>query len=387
MSLLSLLDSTENQSNKLDRRSFIKKIGAVGVGTAAAAASMVAAPTVWAQGKSYNWRMVTTWSSEMPVLHAGAQRFAKRVEEMSQGRMEIQVYAGGELIPPLGTFDAVSQGTVEVGSGASYYWAGKCPAGQWFSSVPFGFNAQGINTWLYSGGGLQLWEEVYAPFGLVPRPQGNAGVQMGGWFRKKIESVDDFKGLKMRIPGLGGKVVAKAGGTVVLLAGGEIYTSLERGVIDATEWVGPLHDLRMGFYQATKYYYYPGWHEPGSVLEVIFNKKAYDALPGDLKIILDVASAEVNMWMLCEFESQNGEALQTLVTKHQVELLRFPDTVLADFRKLSEETLEEEAAKDSMTRKVHEAFKAFKAKVGGWNEISEKSYYDHIVQLGREKKA
>jgi TRAP-type mannitol/chloroaromatic compound transport system substrate-binding protein len=385
MSLLSLIDPVKEEGKNLDRRSFIKKIGAASLGVAAAAT--VSAPAVWAQGKTYNWRMVTTWPPEMPVLQTGAQRFAKRVEEMSQGRMKIQVYAGGELVPPLGVFDAVSQGTVEVGSGASYYWAGKCPAGQWFSSVPFGFNPQGINTWIYSGGGLQLWEEVYAPFNVVPRPQGNTGVQMGGWFRKKIESVNDFKGLKMRIPGLGGKVVSKAGASVVLLAGGEIYTSLERGVLDATEWVGPLHDLRMGFYQATKYYYYPGWHEPGTTLEVIFNKKAYDDLPSDLKAIIDAAAAETNLWSLCEFESQNGQALETLVTQHGVELLRFPDSVLSDFRKMAEESLEEEAAKDAATKKVHEAFKAFKAKIGGWNEIAEKSYYDHIFHYVRAQKA
>jgi len=325
--------------------------------------------------------MVTTWPPEMPVLQTGAERFARRVEEMSGGRIKIQVYAGGELVPPLGTFDAVSQGTVEVGSGASYYWAGKVPAGQWFSAVPFGFNPQGINAWFYSGGGLQLWEEVYAPFNLVPRPQGNTGVQMGGWFNKKINTIDDFKGLKMRIPGLGGKVVAKAGGTVVLLAGGEIFTSLERGVIDATEWVGPLHDLRMGFYQAAKYYYYPGWHEPGTTLEVIFNKKVYDELPPDLKATLDAAAAETNLWSLCEFEAQNGAALDKLVNEHHVQLERFPDPVLNDLRKLSAEVLEEEAAKDPMAKKVHEAFKAFKAKLEGWGKVSEKAYYDYIAYL------
>lgn len=365
----------------LERRSFLKKAGMAGAAAVAGTmASTAAAPVIWAQDKSYQWKMVTTWPPEMPVLQTGAQRFAKRVEELSQGRMKIQVYAAGELVPALGTFDAVSQGTVEAGSGASYYWAGKVPAAQWFSAVPFGFNPQGINTWFYSGGALKLWEEVYAPFNLVPRPQGNTGVQMGGWFRKKIESVNDFKGLKMRIPGLGGKVIAKAGGTVVLLAGGEIYTSLERGVIDATEWVGPLHDLRMGFYQATKYYYYPGWHEPGTTLEVIFNKKAYDELPGDLKAILDAVAAETNLWSLCEFEAQNGEALETLITKHGVELLRFPDSVLNDFRKLSDEVLVEEAAKDPACKKVHEAYLAFKAKLARWGEISEKAYYDTIAE-------
>ncbi|MCK8603407.1 TRAP transporter substrate-binding protein [Desulfoferrobacter suflitae] len=379
MSLLSVLEMPKDQTAKVDksRRDFIKKVGAVGA--AAVATTAVSAPYVWAQGKTYNWKMVTTWPPELPILQTGSERFARRVEEMSNGRMKIQVYAGGELVPPLGTFDAVSQGTVECGSGAAYYWAGKVPAAQWFSAVPFGFNPQMINAWFYSGGGLQLWEEVYAPFNVVPRPQGNTGVQMGGWFNKKIESVDDFKGLKIRIPGLGGKVVAKAGATVVLLAGGEIYTSLERGVIDATEWVGPLHDLRMGFYQAAKYYYYPGWHEPGTCLEVIFNKKAYDALPSDLKAILDAAAAETNMWSLCEFESRNGEALETLVNEHKVELLRFPDSVLTDFQKLSAEVLEEEAEKDAAAKKVNEAFKAYRKKLGGWNKVSEKAYQDYIA--------
>jgi TRAP-type mannitol/chloroaromatic compound transport system substrate-binding protein len=240
-------------------------------------------------------------------------------------------------------------------------------------------NAQGMNAWFYAGGGLELWDEVYAPFNVIARPQGNTGVQMGGWFNKKIESVDDFKGLKMRIPGLGGKVISKAGGTVVLKAGGEIFISLERGVIDATEWVGPLHDLRMGFYQAAKYYYYPGWHEPGTCLEVMFNRQKFEDLPSDLKAVLFAAAAETNMWSLSQFEARNGAALETLVEKHGVELTRFPDSVLNDFRKLAEETMEEEAEKDPMARKVHDAFNKFKAQVGGWGEVSERAYYDVVA--------
>ncbi|MGD9018286.1 MAG: TRAP transporter substrate-binding protein, partial [Desulfobacterales bacterium] len=340
----------------MKRRDFLKKTGVAAV--AAAAASTMAAPAVIAQ-KKYMWKMVTTWPPNLPVLQTGAERFAKRVEEVSEGRLKIQVFAGGELVPPLGVFDAVSDGTVECGSGASYYWAGKVPAAQWFAAVPFGFNPQGINAWFYSGGGLQLWEEVYAPFNVVPRPQGNTGVQMGGWFRKEMKSIDDYKGLKMRIPGLGGKVIAKAGGTVVLLPGGEIFTSLERGVIDATEWVGPMHDLRMGFYKAANYYYYPGWHEPGTCLEVIFNKKAYESLPKDLQAIVDAVAAETNMWSLSEFEAGNGAALQTLISEHNVNLVRFPDQLLDSLRDLAKETMEEEADKDAMSRKVHEAFKTF----------------------------
>ncbi len=360
----------------MERREFLKKTGVAAA--AAVASTVVAAPAVQAQ-KKYQWKMVTTWPPNLPVLQVGAERFAKRVEEVSEGRMKIQVFAAGELVPALGVFDAVSQGTVECGSGAAYYWAGKVPAAQWFTSVPFGLNAQGINAWFYGGDGLKLWEEVYAPFNLIARPQGNSGVQMGGWFRKKMETIDDFKGLKMRIPGLGGKVIAKAGGTVVLLPVGDIFTSLERGVIDATEWLGPMHDLRMGFYKAAQYYYYPGWHEPGTCLEVMFNKKKYDELPADLKGIIDMCAMETNLWSLSMFEAGNGAALQELITKHKVELIRFPDALLDELRKMAKETMEEEAEKDPVSRKVHESFKKFKEQVGVWGSVSENAYYNVIA--------
>lgn len=360
----------------MERREFLKKTGVAA--TAALAGSAVAAPAVLAK-KTYNWKMVTTWPPNLPVLQTGAERFAERVKEASGGQINIQVFAAGELVPALNVFDAVSDGTVEVGSGAAYYWAGKVPAAQWFAAVPFGLNPQGINAWFYSGGGLKLWEEVYAPFNLVPRPQGNTGVQMGGWFRKEMKTIDDYKGLKMRIPGLGGKVIAKAGGTVVLLPGGEIFTSLERGVIDATEWVGPMHDLRMGFYKAAQYYYYPGWHEPGTCLEVMFNKKVYDSLPKDLQALLDAVAMETNLWSLCEFEAGNGAALEKLITEHKVKLVRFPETLLDTLRKMAKETMEEEADKDAMSRKVHEAFKKFKARVGVWGTVSENAYYNVIA--------
>ena len=360
----------------MKRRDFLKKAG---MGTAAAVATTaVNAPAILAK-KTYRWKMVTTWPPKLPVLQEGCERLAKRIGEVSDGRLQIQVFAAGELVPALGIFDAVSQGTVEVGSGASYYWAGKAPAAQWFAAVPFGLNAQGLAAWFHGGDGLKLWEEVYAPFNLIPRPGGSTGVQMGGWFNKKINSIKDYKGLKMRIPGLGGKVVAKAGGTVVLLPGGEIFTSLDRGVIDATEWVGPLHDLRMGFYQAAKYYYYPGWHEPGTYLEYFFNKKAYEALPKDLQHIIDVTCMENEHWVLSQFDARNGAALQELITKHKVQLIKFPDEVLNDLRKLADEVVAEEAAKDAMSTKVNNAFKKFQKVVGTWGTVSEKAYYDTIA--------
>jgi TRAP-type mannitol/chloroaromatic compound transport system substrate-binding protein len=361
----------------MKRRDFIKKAGVVA--GSAAAASTIAAPAVWAKGKTYKWKMVTTWPPNFPVLQTGAERFAKRVNEATEGRITIDVFAGGELVPALGVFDAVSNGTVECGSAASYYWAGKCPAAQWFAAVPFGLNPQGMNSWFYGGDGLKLWEEAYAPFNLVARPQGNTGVQMGGWFRKEMKTMADWKGLKMRIPGLGGKVVAKAGGTVVLKPGAEIFTSLERGVIDATEWVGPMHDLRLGLYKAAEYYYYPGWHEPGTTLEVMFNKKVYDGLSKDLQIIIDAVAAETNIWSLSQFEAQNGAALIELIDKHNVKLRQFPEEMLQNLSKLSKEVVAEQAAKDKMATKVNDAFNAFKKQIGPWGTVSEKAYYDLIV--------
>ena len=203
--------------------------------------------------KKYKWKMVTTWPPNFPVLGEACNHFAQWVEEMTDGQISINVYGGGELIPALECFEAVSSGAVEIGSGASYYWAGRSPATQFFTTVPFGMNAQQMNSWLYCGGGQELWKELYAGYNLVPFPAGNTGVQMAGWFNKEINTIEDFKGLKMRIPGLGGKVLERAGGSAVLSAGSEIYTNLERGVIDATEWIGPYHDYNMGFHKIAKY--------------------------------------------------------------------------------------------------------------------------------------
>jgi len=336
-------------------------------------ASQQAAPAA-AEAKTYEWKMVTTWPPNFPIFQEGVERFASDLRTMSDGRLNIKVYAGGELVPPLETFDAVSQGTVEIGHGAGYYWAGKIPAAPFFTAVPFGMNAQGMNAWLYSGGGLDLYREIYAKHNLVPFPLGNTGVQMGGWFNKKIESVDDLKGLKMRIPGLGGKVFAKAGGTPVLLAGGEIYTSLERGNIDATEWVGPFHDERLGLYRAAKYYYYPGWHEPGPVLELIVNKKAYDSLTDDLKKMIEVTAASTSIWMLSEFEAKNLAALRKLRDEDKVEVLPFPDDVIKALKGYTVEVLEEQAAADPEFKKVYDAYTAFSEDNDRWNELSEAAY-------------
>ncbi|MCH2663586.1 TRAP transporter substrate-binding protein [bacterium] len=366
----------------VNRRDFTKKAAVAAIGVAGAVGSCTSgqedsAPAA-RSNKRFQWKMVTTWPPHFPILGIGAEKFAEWVDQMSEGRLKIQVYGGGELIPPLEGFDAVSQGVAEMCHGAAYYWAGKAPATQFFAGLPFGMNAQQQNAWLYSGGGLALWEELYEPFNLVPLPAGNTGVQMGGWFNREINSIDDFKGLKMRIPGLGGKVISKAGGSAVLSAGGEIYTNLERGVIDATEWIGPFHDKLMGFHKAAKYYYYPGWHEPGGLLELTINKSAFNSLPPDLQEIVRSAAAKSNQWILSEFESQNHAALKELVDEHDVQLRRFADGVIGKLKQFTDEVITELAASDPMSRKVYDSYSAFQDNVTSWAELSEKQYYQAI---------
>lgn len=368
---------------KIKRREFLKKGSAATVlGGSALVFGCGSEPTGEAPAvqtqKRYRWKMVTTWPPHFPVMGEGADYIAQWIDQMSGGRLKIQVYGGGELVPALEAFDAVTQGVVEMSHGVAYYWAGKVPAGQFFAAVPFGMNAQQMNAWLYSGGGLDLWREVYEPFNVVPFVAGNTGMQMGGWFNREINTVDDLKGLKMRIPGLGAKVIAKAGGSAILTAGGEIYTNLERGVIDATEWVGPYHDYLMGFHEIAKYYYYPGWHEPGPVLELSVSKPAWDSLPPDLQAIVRAAADRGNMWMLSEFEAQNNTYLQKILAEPGLEVRRFPDEVLDALRRYADEVIEELIAKDPTSKKVYESFSKFRKEVTSWAEVSEKVYYTAI---------
>ncbi len=326
--------------------------------------------------QSFLWKMVTTWPPNFPVVGQGCNMFADFVEKMSGGRMKIQVYGGGELIPSLECFDAVSNGAVELGHGASYYWAGKVPAGQFFASVPFGMNAQQTMAWVNNGGGDKLWEETYEPFNLLPTICGSTGAQMGGWFNKEINSPKDLDGLKMRIPGLGGKVLNKAGGSAVTVAGGEIYTNLERGVIDATEWIGPYHDYLMGFYNAAKYYYYPGWHEPGTVLELLINKPKFLELPSDLQQIVKAAAQRINTWMWMEFETQNSIYLNKLIDEEGVVPRKFPDEVLDQMRIYTQEVIGELTAQGEMEERIYKAYREFRASIDGWAAITEKVYYE-----------
>jgi len=324
--------------------------------------------------KIHNWKMVTTWPKGFPGLGTGANNLAALITEMSGGRINVKVYGAKELVPAFEVFDAVSKGTAEMGHGGAYYWKGKIEAAQFFSTVPFGLNAQEMNGWLYYGGGLALWQELYQPFNLIPFAAGNTGTQMGGWFNKEIKTVDDLSGLKMRIPGLGGEVLKRIGGTPVTLPGGEIYTSLQSGAIDATEWVGPYNDLAFGFYKIAKYYYYPGWHEPGTTLEAIVNKKAFDALPKDLQSIVRNACKIVNLDMLAEYTARNNDALEKLVNEHNVKLLPYPQDVLNELRNISDEVIQDIANKSPANKKVYDSFIKYRDQVTQWHKVSEQSF-------------
>ena len=334
-----------------------------------AGAEQTAAPA-----KVYRWKLITTWPKNLPALGTAPERMADQLRIMSNGRLDIHVYGAGELVGPFEVFDAVSQGTAELGHGAAYYWRGKIPVAAMFSTVPFGMNAQEMNGWLQYGGGMALWREAYAPFGLIPIAAGNSGVQMAGWFNKEINSIADLKGLKMRIPGLGGDVLQAAGGVPVALPAGEIFTSLQTGVIDATEWVGPYNDLALGLHTVAKYYYYPGWHEPGPTMEMIVNQRAWESLPEDLKLMLESAARVANDDMLAEFTVRNTTALDTLVREHGVELRPLPDDVLAELKRLSGPILEASAQKDDLSRRVHASYMDFLEKVKAYHAVSEQAY-------------
>ena len=325
--------------------------------------------------KKFKWKMVTTWPRNFPGLGTAANNLASIITKMSGNRLEIKIYGAGEIVPPLEIFDFISNGGAQMGHGGSYYWQGKNSATPFFCSVPFGMTAQEINAWLYYGGGLELWQKLYAPYNLIPFPSGNTGVQMAGWFNKKIDSIDDFKGLKMRIPGLGGEVLNRLGGSAVNVPGGELFTSLSSGVIDATEWVGPYNDLAFGFHKVAKYYYYPGWHEPGSVMEALINKQAYEELPDDLQAIVQYACQAINCDMLSELTAFNNKALKELIEKHNVSVLKLPDEVIQTLRTISKKVQKDLIKENPSASEIYQSFNTFKTEVSKWSEVSENQVY------------
>lgn len=356
----------------MKRREFLKNAGIGGL----AASSAVAVPALAAAKAEFKWKMVTAWPKNFPGLGSNANLLAKMITEMSGGRIDVKVYGAKELVPAFEVFDAVSNGTAEMGHSGAYYWKGKAEAAQFFSAIPFGLTAQEMNSWLYYGGGMELWREVYKPFGIIPAATGNSGVQMAGWFNREIKTVDDLKGLKMRIPGLGGEVLRRAGGTTVNMPGGELFTSLQSGALDATEWVGPYNDLAFGFYKVAKYYYYPGWHEPGSTIEALINEKAFNGLPKDLQQIVMTACKAANMDMIAEYTARNNQALDTLVNKHKVNVLKLPDEVLKKLKVISDEVVQELSAKDDLSKRIYQSVTQFKTQVAHWGAISEKAFID-----------
>lgn len=363
----------------MKRRNFI---GAALAGTAAGAT--LAAPAIAraaASTDSFNFKMTNAYPPGAPFYVQGPgspMDFCAKVKAMSGGRMNIQHFAAGELIPAMEGFNAVAAGTVEMNAANAFFWAGKIPAAQYFTTVPFGMNTQGMHAWLYHGGGLELWHEIYAEYGLIAFPMGNTGLQMTGWFREPIASVEDLKGLKMRIPGLAGKVYKELGVNPVLLPGGEIFPALERGVIDAAEFVGPYQDRRLGLHKAAKYYYTTGWGEPTNVTELLINKKVWDGLPKDQQAIIMAAAAacvtESHSWC----EAVNADAMTDLVQNEGVIAQPLPKDVVARLKEVTADTLETMAAADPTTAKVHKSFMDFRKKHLSWAALSEKPFLNMI---------
>jgi TRAP-type mannitol/chloroaromatic compound transport system substrate-binding protein len=358
----------------MKRREFVGGLAAaVGV-TACAQESADCTTGAVATVENFEWSCVTSWSKRFPGLGMAPENLAERVERASAGRLKIKVYAGGEIVPPLEVFDAVSRGTVEMGHTASYYHKGKVDAAQFFTAIPFGMTNAELNGWLYYGGGLELYHELYAPFNLVPFPTGNTGVQMGGWFNKEINAIDDLKGLKMRIPGLGGEVLRRAGGTPVTLPGAEVYTALQTGAIDATEWVGPYNDVAYGLQKAAKYYYYPGWQEPGPGLETIIHKDAWDSLPPDLQEIVRMCCQAITTDMAAEYTHGNAESLSQIQQDTEVEVRRFPDEVIWLLKSHTDKVVQELMERDPASAKIGKAFYDYLAKASKNSMISEQAY-------------
>jgi TRAP-type mannitol/chloroaromatic compound transport system substrate-binding protein len=338
----------------------------------ATGASTVSAPAI-AQNR-VEITMVSTWPRDFPGLGTGAQRFAETLTAMTDGRIKVNYFASGERVKAFDSFDEVASGNAQMYHAAEYYWKGKHPGFAYFTGVPFGLTCSEINAWMRFGGGQELHDELAADYGLKPLPCGNTGVQMGGWFRKEMRSAADFKGLKMRMPGLGGDVIAKLGASSVTLPGGQIYENLVSGAIDATEWVGPWNDSFLKFYEAAKYYYYPGMHEPGSQLTVGVNKKFWDSLSKTDQRIIAAAAEMENSIMMSEYNAKNGAALASLINDQGVKLKSFSDDTYDAFGDAAAEVFAEVVQHSPLAKKIHESFLKSRSEVGSWIKISDQAY-------------
>jgi len=319
--------------------------------------------------------MVTAWPKGLPGVGTGADRLAERIKKMSDGRLTVKVHAAGEIVPALQVFDAVSQGTVEMGHDASFYHLGKSKATAFFSAVPFGMSANETSAWIQHGGGQALWEELYDEFDLQPFAAGTTGTQMLGWFRKELASIEDLNGLKMRMPGLGGAVLEKVGATVILLPAGEIFPALQSGAIDAAEFIGPYNDIALGLHQVAKNYYSPGFQDSGTTLECIVNKTQYNELPEDLQYIVKVACQAGFNDMWGEYQNGSASALKVMREQHGVRLKRAPREVVEALGKATQEVLEEERANaDPITAKIFESWDASMSKQSDYTSFAEQAY-------------
>jgi len=352
----------------MKRRKFLKGAAA---GTAVAA-STLAAPAIAKSRKDIV--VVSTWPRDFPGLGIGAQRLCKRITDASDGRLNIKYYAAKERVGAFDVFDAVASGNAQAYIGAEYYWKGKHPAFAFFTSVPFGLTYTEMGAWIFHLGGQKLWDELSDGFGLKCLPAGNTGVQMGGWFRKEINTVDDLKGLKMRIPGLGGDVMAKCGASPVSLPGGQIYENLVSGAIDATEWVGPYNDYFLKFYEAAKYYYWPGMHEPGGFISFGMNKSWWSKLSKSEQYLIDSCCVQECEIMMSEANALNATYLERLVKEHGVKLREFSDEIYDSFGKASEEVYKQTRAHSKLANRVYESFAAARKNVAGWLKLADVGY-------------
>ena len=354
----------------MDRRSFLKKAG-LGAG-AAAATSTLAAPAI-AQSTT-DLVIVSTWGRDFPGIGISAQRLAQRIGDLTEGRINVQYFAANERVGAFDVFDEVASGNAQAYNAIDYYWKGKHPSWAYFGSVPFGLTYAEMDAWMKFGGGQELWDELADEYGLQNYASGNTGVQMGGWFNKEIETVDDLKGLKMRIPGLGGDVMAKLGASPVSLPGGQIYENLVSGAVDATEWVGPYNDYFMKFYEAAKYYYFPGMHEPGSQVSMGFNKSWLTSLSKTDQLMIKAACHEENAMQMAETNAKNGEYLNRLINEHGVELRQFSDEVYDGFGEAAEEVFDETIQHSDLAARVHESFVTARSEIGRWMLLADTGY-------------
>ena len=339
------------------------------IGAGVAAAGVIAAPAV-ARAQTLKWRMVTSWPKRLPGPGMSADRVAERVRVLSGGRLDISVFAAGEVVPAFEVLDAVGNGVADMGHTAAFYWQGKMPASAFFTTVPFGLTPSEHVAWVEAGGGQALWDELYAPFGVKPFMGGNTGVCMGGWFRREIMSLADLRGLKLRSLGLGGEIYRRLGATPQTTPPSEILTSLQSGVIDGAEFVGPGTDIALGLYRVAPFYYYPGFNKPNGTGECIVALKSWESLPADLKGIIAHACATEADFALAEMEKLNAQALATLLGEHKVKLTAFPDDLVTGARRQAGDVLGELSQRSAVAGKVHASYTAFRERIAPWSRVS-----------------